>query len=74
MSMCGINLAHMLCPRSEWHLILFPALDLDTEKAAVPAKYFVNNNICNFEDLIRKHITDFTMRVGSSNNIFNRHA
>ena len=38
---------------------------LDIEKVAVP----VTNNICNFEDHMRKHINDFTMRVDSRNNI-----
>ena len=30
---------------------------------------FVTNNIYNFEGRMRKHINDFTMRVGSSDNI-----
>ena len=35
------------------------------------SEMFVNNNMYNFEGLLRKHINDFTMRIGSSSN---RHA
>ena len=35
------------------------------------SEMFVNNNIYNFEGRLRKHINDFTMRIGSSSN---RHA
>ncbi len=30
---------------------------------------FVTNDIYNFEGRMRKHINDFTMRVGSSSNV-----
>ena len=30
---------------------------------------FVYNNIYNFEGRLRKHINDFTMRIGSSSNV-----
>ena len=35
---CGVNLPNRLCPRSEWHLIMFSGFHLDTEEVAVPAK------------------------------------
>ena len=35
---CGINLPNMLCPRSEWHIIMFSDFYLDIEEVAVPAK------------------------------------
>ena len=37
-------------------------------KAVVPAKCLLAI-ICDFEGRMRKHMNDFTMRVGSSNNI-----
>ena len=36
----GINLPNMLCPRSEWHIIMFSDFDLDIEEVAVPG------NVC----------------------------
>ena len=33
------------------------------------SEMFVNNNIYTFEGRMRKHINDFTMRIGSSSNI-----
>ena len=33
------------------------------------SKMFVINDIYNFEGRMRKHINDFTMRVGSSSNV-----
>ena len=33
------------------------------------SEMFVTNDIYNFEGRMRKHINDFTMRVGSSSNI-----
>ena len=35
---CGINLPNRLCPRSEWHIIMFSGFYLDIEEVAVPAK------------------------------------
>ena len=37
---CGINLPNMLCPRSEWHIIMFSGFYLYIEEleVAVPAK------------------------------------
>ena len=35
---CGLNLPNMLCPRSEWHIIMFFTFCLDIEEVAVPAK------------------------------------
>ena len=35
---CGINLPNRLCPRSEWHIIMFSGFYLDIEDVAVPAK------------------------------------
>ena len=32
------NLPNMLCPRSEWHIIMFSGFYLDIEEVAVPAK------------------------------------
>ena len=37
MPICGINLPNMLCPRLEWHIIMFSGFYLD-EEVAVPAK------------------------------------
>ena len=66
--MCGGNLAHRLCPRSEWHIIMFPGFYLDRENIAVPAKCLlpIIYQVCNFEGRVRKHINDFTMSIGSS--------
>ena len=33
------------------------------------SEMFVNNNIYKFEGRMRKHINDFTMRIGSSSNV-----
>ena len=38
MPICGINSPNMLCPRSEWHIIMFSGFYLDIEEVAVPAK------------------------------------
>ena len=38
MPICGTNLPNRLCPRSEWHIIMFSGFYLDIEKVAVPAK------------------------------------
>ena len=38
MPICGINLSNMLCPGSEWHIIMFSGFYLDIEEVAVPAK------------------------------------
>ena len=35
---CGINLPNRLCPRSEWHVMMFSGFYLDIEQVAVPAK------------------------------------
>ena len=35
---CGINLPNMLCPRSDWHIIMLSGFYLDIEEVAVPAK------------------------------------
>ena len=34
----GINLPNRLCPRSEWHKIMFTGFYLDIEEVAAPAK------------------------------------
>ena len=36
------------------------------------SEMFVTNDIYNFEGRMRKHINDFTMRIGSSSNINRR--
>ena len=38
MPICGINLPNMLCPRSEWLIIMFSGFYFDIEEVAVPAK------------------------------------
>ena len=35
---CVINSPNMLCPRSEWHIIMFSDFDLDIKEVALPAK------------------------------------
>ncbi len=37
-SLCGITLPNRLCPRSEWHIIIFSGFYLYIEEVAVPAK------------------------------------
>ena len=64
----GINLPNRLFPRSEWHIIMFSSFYLDIEEVAAPAKC-LSPMIYNFEGRMRKHINDFTMRVGSSSNV-----
>ena len=66
----GINLPNRLCPRSEWHIIMFSGFYLDIEEVAAPVKCLSQMiYIYNFEGRMRKHINDFTMRVGSSSNV-----
>ena len=49
---------------------MFSGFYLDIEEVAVPAKCLSQMiYIYNFEGRMRKHINDFTMRVGSSSNI-----
>ena len=64
----GRNLPNRLFSRSEWHIIMFSGFYLDIEKIAAPAKC-LSAMIYNFEGRMRKHINDFTMRVGSSSNV-----
>ena len=59
---CGIILPNRLCPRSEWHYNNFRLLF--GYRSCSASEMFVTNN--NFEGRMRKHINDFTMRVGSS--------
>ena len=65
---CGINLPNMLCPRSEWLIIMFSGFYLDIEEVEVPAKC-LSTIMYNFEGRLRKNINDFTMRIGSSSNV-----
>ena len=47
---CGINLPNMLCPRSEWHIIMFSGFYLDIEEVAMPAKcYKAEMTPCPFD-------------------------
>ena len=62
MPICGINLSNMLCPRSEWHIIMFSGFYLDIEEVAVPAK-------CLSTMIFITLKFDFTMRIGSSSNV-----
>ena len=65
---CGINLPNRLCPRSEWHIIMFSGFYLDIEEVAVPAKCLSPIMYVTLK-LMRKHSNDFTVRVGNSSNI-----
>ena len=47
-----INLPNMLCPRSEWHIIMCPAFISDGRSCSA-SEMFVNNNIYNFEGRLR---------------------
>ena len=69
MVICGIHFAHILCPRSEWHITMFSGFCLDIEKAGSTSEMCVTNNIRNSEGSMQKHINYFTMRVDRSNNI-----
>ena len=35
---CGINLPNRLCPRSEWHIIMFSGFYMEIKEVAAPAK------------------------------------
>ena len=68
MPICGINLPNMLCPRSEWHKIMFSGFYLDIEEVAVPAKCLSTIIFITLK-VVRKNSNDFTMRIGSSSNV-----
>ena len=60
---CGINLPNRLAYNNVFRLLF------GYRRSCSASEIFVNNNIYNFDGRMRKHINDYTMRIGSSSNI-----